>query len=98
MEVSELATRSLDHADILAAGVVWGPSALPRVSLHSRNFESTQMSPVSATLLQRGTYVGKSRGRHCDGIPEDSDGGVTAMRVSGLWYAIASRIRAIYRT
>jgi hypothetical protein len=85
VEVSELATRSLDHADIVAGGVVRSPSALPK----SVPVDQTIRILRLLKALRRGqTYVGESGGRHFDGLPEDSDGGVTTMRVSGVRWAI----------
>lgn len=87
VKVPELATRSLDHTDILAAGVVRGPSALPTVSLEFQTTKQFQFRGFLAASWCGQTYVGKSSGRHFDGIPEDSDGGVTAVRVSDVRYA-----------
>ena len=99
MKVSELATGSLDHTDILAGGVVRGPSALPT----SQSSIPIRLSMTISRLLEasrcRETYVSKSRGRHCDGIPGDSDGGVTAIRVSDVrWRLVSDASGGKYRT
>jgi hypothetical protein len=99
VKVTELATGSLDHTDILAAGVVGSPSALPASQFSIPTRLSMTISRLVEASRCRETYVSKSRGRHCDGIPGDSDGGVTAIRVSDVrWRLISDASGEKYRT